>query len=284
MKRKILLILSASFVFLIALSITFYPLISNYVNQKYASQIFTKYEEVIQNTDDAVLQEAAALASEYNEALIPVSAFNREGITEASRNYDSLLNIGGDGIMGYIEIPSIQVNLPIYHGTDSETLERGIGHLLGSSLPVGGSSTHAILSGHSGMAGQKMFTDILQMEVGEVFYIHVLGNTLAYEVEAINTVLPHDTSLLGISEGKDLCTLITCTPVTVNTHRFLVTGKRIPHEVAQEIEAEIQDAEIVKESTWEQEYFHGLYIALGVVFALMVIVFIVVVFGRYIRG
>ena len=152
MKHKISIIVAALLIFVLALGITLYPLISNYVNQKYASTIYTKYEEMIQNVDETELQEARSLAQSYNQALAPVSSYDKEGISEASHNYDSLLNLGGNGIMGYIEIPCIQVNLPIYHGTDTETLERGVGHLLGSSLPVGGSSTHAVLSGHSGMA------------------------------------------------------------------------------------------------------------------------------------
>lgn len=170
MKHKISIIVAALLIFVLALGITLYPLISNYVNQKYASTIYTKYEEMIQNVDETELQEARSLAQSYNQALAPVSSYDKEGISEASHNYDSLLNLGGNGIMGYIEIPCIQVNLPIYHGTDTETLERGVGHLLGSSLPVGGSSTHAVLSGHSGMAGQKMFTDLLQMKTGDIFY------------------------------------------------------------------------------------------------------------------
>ena len=183
MKHKTIIIVAAILIFFLSLGITLYPLISNYVNQKYASTIYTKYEEMIQNVDETELQEARSLAQSYNQALAPVSSYDKEGISEASHNYDSLLNLGGNGIMGYIEIPCIQVNLPIYHGTDTETLERGVGHLLGSSLPVGGSSTHAVLSGHSGMAGQKMFTDLLQMKTGDIFYLHVLGETLAYEVD-----------------------------------------------------------------------------------------------------
>ena len=185
MKHKISIIVAALLIFVLALGITLYPLISNYVNQKYASTIYTKYEEMIQNVDKTKLQEARSLAQSYNQALAPVSSYDKEGISEASHNYDSLLNLGGNGIMGYIEIPCIQVNLPIYHGTDTETLERGVGHLLGSSLPVGGSGTHAVLSGHSGLAGQKMFTDLLQMKTGDIFYLHVLGETLAYEVASL---------------------------------------------------------------------------------------------------
>lgn len=280
MKRKTTILTASILVFLTALGITLYPIISNYVNQKYASQIYTEYEEMIQNVDDTNLKDAHRLAEQYNNALAPVSAYEQESLSEASQNYDTLLNMGGNGIMGYVEIPSIQVNLPIYHGTDSETLERGIGHLLGSSLPIGGASTHSVLSGHSGLAGQKMFTDLLQVKEGDVFYLHVLGETLAYQVVSLNTVLPYDTSLLGITPGADLCTLITCTPLAVNTHRLLVTGERIPYESAQEIQAEMQQETTEVESAWEQEYLHGLYIALAIVLLLMIICCAVAFFGR----
>lgn len=280
MKHKTTIIVAAILIFFLALGITLYPLISNYVNQKYASTIYTKYEEMIQNVDETELQDARRLAEQYNAALAPVSSYDKEGILEASNNYDSLLNLGGNGIMGYIEIPSIQVNLPIFHGTDTETLERGVGHLLGSSLPVGGSGTHAVLSGHSGMAGQKMFTDLLQMKTGDIFYLHVLGETLAYEVVSLNTVLPHDTSLLGITAGSDLCTLITCTPIAVNSHRLLVTGERIPFEAAKEIKSDTQQEETEIESTWEQEYLRGLYIAIAVVLILFLICIAVALLGR----
>ena len=280
MKHKISIIVAALLIFFLALGITLYPLISNYVNHKYASTIYTKYEEMIQNVDETELQEARRLAESYNEALAPISTYDKEGISEASHNYDSLLNLGGNGIMGYIEIPCIQVNLPIYHGTDTETLERGVGHLLGSSLPVGGSGTHAVLSGHSGMAGQKMFTDLLQMKTGDIFYLHVLGETLAYEVDSLNTVLPHDTSLLGITDGSDLCTLITCTPIAVNSHRLLVTGHRIPFENAREIVEETQQEDTEVESAWEQEYLQGLYIAISIVLILFLICIVVALLGR----
>lgn len=280
MKRKTTILTASILVFLTALGITLYPIISNYVNQKYASKIYTEYEEMIQNVDDTSLKDARRLAEQYNNALAPVSAYEQESLSEASQNYNTLLNMGGNGIMGYVEIPPIQVTLPIYHGTDSETLERGIGHLLGSSLPIGGVSTHSVLSGHSGLAGQKMFTDLLQVKEGDVFYLHVLGETLAYQVVSLNTVLPYDTSLLGITPGADLCTLITCTPLAVNTHRLLVTGERIPYESAQEIQAEMQQDTTEVESAWEQEYLHGLYIALAIVLLLMIICCAVAFFGR----
>ena len=269
MKKKIITI-CAAVLFLTALGLTLYPLISNYVNQKYASEIQTAYQELIQPTDDSVLQEAKQRAVSYNLAITPgtADAYSEESLSSAAENYDNQLDIAGNGIMGYVEIPKIQVNLPIYHGTDAEVLDRGVGHLLGSSLPVGGENTHTILSGHSGMASQKMFTDLEQLTQGDVFYLNVLNETLAYQVTEINTVLPYETDLLGIVPGEDLCTLVTCTPYGINTHRLLVRGSRIPYEEALTLEEQSVAVEMV-ESTWEQNYAKGIII--GVVIALLLI-------------
>ena len=269
MKKKIITI-CAVVLFLMALGLTLYPLVSNYVNQKYASEIQTAYQEIIQQTDDSILQEAKQRAVSYNLAITPgtADAYSEESLSSAAEDYDDQLDIAGNGIMGYVEIPKIQVNLPIYHGTDAEVLDRGVGHLLGSSLPVGGKNTHTILSGHSGMASQKMFTDLEQLAKGDVFYLNVLNETLAYQVTEINTVLPYETDLLGIVPGEDLCTLVTCTPYGINTHRLLVRGSRIPYEEALTLEEESVAAEAV-ESTWEQNYAKGIII--GIVIALLLI-------------
>ena len=280
--------------FLLALGLTLYPVISNYVNQKYASQIQTAYQEVMEQVDDAVLREAKEQADIYNHSLIPGAstedAYSQEGLLAASADYDSQLNLAGNGIMGYVEIPKISVNLPIYHGTENDSLERGIGHLLGSSLPVGGESTHTILSGHSGMASQKMFTDLEQLTTGDVFYLRVLDETLAYQVVEINTVLPYDTSLLGIAPGEDLCTLVTCTPYGVNTHRLLVRGSRIPYAEAELLAEEVAEEEPVK-STWEQKYIEGLLWGAAAVLLLLLLIGVGVYIyqnfaggGRYEKG
>ena len=265
--KKILTIGGAILVFLMALGITLYPVISNFYNQRHQSQIHTQYEAVVEQTDDSDLIRARELAQQYNEAIQPGSrpddAYSRDAILEASRNYEDQLNLAGDGIMGYVEIPLIRVNLPIYHGTASETLDVGIGHLLGSSLPVGGESTHSVLTAHSGMAGQKMFSDIDQLEEGDVFYLQILGETLAYQVDAIHVVLPHDTTYLGITQGEDQCTLVTCTPFGVNTHRLLVRGSRIPYEEAEVIVEEQLQVEEPPKSTWEQQYLKGVLFGVG---------------------
>ena len=278
--------------FLLALGLTLYPVISNYVNQKYASQIHTAYQEVMEQADDSELLKAKELADAYNHTLVPgaTAAYSQEGLQAASADYDSQLDVAGNGIMGYVEIPKISVKLPIYHGTENDSLERGIGHLLGSSLPVGGENTHTILSGHSGMASQKMFTDLEQLTTGDVFYLHVLDETLAYQVVEINTVLPYDTSLLGIAPGEDLCTLVTCTPYGVNTHRLLVRGSRIPYEEAELLAEEVAEEEPVK-STWEQKYIEGLLWGVAAVLLLLLLICVGVYIyqnfaggGRYEKG
>ena len=266
MKKKVITI-CAAVLFLTALGLTLYPLISNYVNQKYASEIQTAYQELIQQTDDSVLQEAKQRAVAYNLVITPGTAdtYSEESLLSAAKDYDDQLDIAGNGIMGNIIIPRIQVNLPIYHGTDAEVLDRGVGHLLGSSLPVGGENTHTILSGHSGMASQKMFTDLEQLVPGDVFYLNVLNETLAYQVTEINIVLPYETDLLGIVPGEDLCTLVTCTPYGINTHRLLVRGSRISYEETAALKEETASTEPAA-STWETKYLQG--VLWGVVVAL----------------
>ena len=223
------------------------------------------------------MQEAKQRATAYNLAITPgtADAYSEESLLSAAENYSDQLDIAGNGIMGYVEIPKIQVNLPIYHGTDAEVLDRGVGHLLGSSLPVGGENTHTILSGHSGMASQKMFTDLEQLVPGDVFYLNVLNETLAYQVTEINTVLPYETDLLGIVPGEDLCTLITCTPYGVNTHRLLVRGSRIPYEEAAVMEEETASVESAA-STWEAKYLQGLLVGCGAAGGVSVVVLLAV--------
>lgn len=281
MKNKTLPMVLGILAFLLALLITLYPVISNYINERYASEIHTAYEEIIQQADNSALLEAKKQAIAYNEAITPGTAgeaYSQAALMDASRDYESQLNIAGDGTMGYVEIPKISVNLPIYHGTGNDSLERGVGHLLGSSLPVGGASTHAILTGHSGMATQKMFTDLEQLSVGDVFYLHILDETLAYQVDRIKTVLPYDTSLLGITSGRDYCTLVTCTPYGINTHRLLVRGTRIAYEEAEVIvEETVQEKQ--PQSRWEEKYLLGLL--LGVLAVL--ILFLAAVIFMWIR-
>ena len=243
----------------VALGLLLYPLIGELMSEKYHSDVETTYTAAIEDTDDAELTAQRQAAQQYN-AMLANATISEGGASAPPLAYADQLTVGG--VMAYIDIPKINVYLPVQHGTGAETLERSVGHVMGTSLPVGGSSTHAVLSAHSGMASSKLFSDIDRLAEGDTFYIHVLGDTLAYEVDAINTVLPTDTSLLQIEEGKDYVTLVTCTPFGINTHRLLVRGHRIPYTPEQEATAA---AEKPAASSWTQHYLTGLGIGLGTV-------------------
>ena len=243
----------------VALGLLLYPLVGELLSEKYHSDVETSYTAAIEDTDDAELTAQREAAEQYN-AMLANTTISEGGASAPPLAYAEQLTVGG--VMAYVDIPQIGVYLPVQHGTGAETLEKSVGHVVGTSLPVGGSSTHAVLSAHSGMASSKLFSDIDQLEKDDVFYIHVLGEVLAYNVDAINTVLPTDTSLLQIEDGKDYVTLVTCTPFGVNTHRLLVRGHRVPYTPEQEAAAA---AEKPVASSWTQHYLTGLGIGLGAV-------------------
>ena len=259
MKRKLTVMLSV-LLFMLAAAVTAYPMIANQINDKYQSTIRTEYAQEIEALEDSEIQNAQQAAIAYNKSLLPIR-YDREALQAAAESYDELLNLHGSGLMGYVEIPKIDVNLPIYHGTSEEVLQKGIGHLVGSSLPIGGEGFHSVLTGHSGLAGKRLFSDLDQLAPGDTFFLHVLGETLAYEVTEINRVLPYETGLLLAVPGEDLCTLVTCTPYGVNSHRLLVRGSRVPYEKTVEKVAE-HPKESVR-STWKENYLHGLAIGGG---------------------
>ena len=259
-------ILFCALLLLLALGVTLYPLVSNLAGEKYRSLVETRYDKAVEKLDTPELDAEKEKALAYNKGLLDITgnSFSRDALAQAEENYSALLNVRGDGIMGYIQIPSIGVDLPIFHGTAEETLDRGVGHLLGSSLPVGGIGTHCVLTGHSGLAGTRMFSDLDQLKKGDVFYLKVLDETHAYMILDINTVLPEDTSLLGIDPNRDSVTLVTCTPFGVNTHRLLVRGERIEYAMAQQIVEEAAFLE-APASTWTQQYLRGIsYGCLGI--------------------
>ena len=243
-----------------ALGLLLYPLVGELLSERYHSDVETTYTAAIADTDDIELTAQRQAAEQYNAMVSGTATITEGGASAPPLAYAEQLTVGG--VMAYVDIPKISVYLPVQHGTDAETLERAVGHVVGTSLPVGGSSTHAVLSAHSGMASSKLFSDIDQLAAGDTFYIHVLGEVLAYKVDAINTVLPTDTRLLQIADGKDLVTLVTCTPFGVNTHRLLVRGHRVPYTPEQEATAA---AEKPAASSWTRHYFTGLGIGLGAV-------------------
>lgn len=247
---------------LLALGLLLYPLLGELLSEKYHSDVETVYAAAIAGTDDAGLANQRRAAEEYNALLRGEAAVSAGGAVAPPLLYAEQLTVGG--AMCTIDIPKVGVYLPVRHGTGAETLERAVGHVVGSSLPVGGAGTHAVLSAHSGMASAKLFSDIDQLAEGDTFYIHVLGEVLAYEVDQIATVLPSDTSLLQIEEDKDYVTLVTCTPFGVNTHRLLVRGHRVPY--VPELAAEGGTTQRVA-SSWTQHYLVGLGIGLAVLAA-----------------
>ena len=213
-------------IFLIGLSLLLYPTISDWWNSMHQSRAIASYAEVVADLDEDKYEALWAAARDYNAALSdrPLSY----ALTEAeSAVYNDLLNVGGTGVMGYIEVPVIGVTLPIYHGTNESVLQIAIGHLEWTSLPVGGESTHCVVSGHRGLPSARLFTDLDKLVVGDTFLIRVLDEILTYEVDQIRIVLPHETEDLLIQPGEDLCTLVTCTPYGINSHRLLVRGHRI---------------------------------------------------------
>ncbi len=225
MKKKlsnIILVL----IFLTGVSLLVYPTFSDWWNSMHQSRAIAAYVDQVNTLDDAQYETMLEQADAYNQTLIGKE--DRYNLSDSElETYNSLLDVTGTGIMGYVVIPKINVRLPIYHGTDPAVLEIAIGHIAGSSLPVGGESTHCVLSGHRGLPSAKLFTDIDQLKEGDQFMLEVLGDTLTYEVDQIKVVLPDELEDIEIEEGKDLCTLVTCTPYGVNTHRLLVRGHRV---------------------------------------------------------
>ena len=213
-------------IFLLGLSLLLYPAVSDYWNSKHQTRAIAVYSEEVSGLDEDQYQALWEAAAAYNASLLERD--NAYLLTEEQKAaYEQLLNVSGLGIMGYIEIPSIDCSLPIYHGTEESVLQIAIGHLEWSSLPVGGESTHCVLSGHRGLPSAKLFTNLDKLQEGDVFLLRVLDEVLTYEVDQILIVEPQETAALQIAEGRDYCTLVTCTPYGINTHRLLVRGHRI---------------------------------------------------------
>lgn len=241
--RKHISTIIAGIIFLTGLSLLLYPTISNFWNSKHQTQAVADYSKQIEKMDDQEKEQALAAAEEYNQTLIT----------------------NGTGMMGYITIPEIRCKLPIYHGVEDSVLQVGIGHIEGSSLPVGGRGTHCVLSGHRGLPSAKLFTDLDKLEKGDIFLLHIYDKVLTYEIDQISIVEPEDYGLLEIEDGKDLCTLLTCTPYGINTQRLLVRGHRIENRSGDDSRVTSDAAEV-----------SSLTVAVCVAIPLLIISFLVV--------
>ena len=230
-KREKMLLILVAVLYITGASFIFYPTFSNIINRERNLRIIASYESALEEADETDLESMLTEAKEYNRVHkrnYVKDAFSEGGEYFLSEPYAHLLDPQGTGVMGYLEIPGINETLAIYHGTGTEALENGAGHIEGTSLPVGGEGTHAVLAAHRGLPAAKLFTNIDRLEAGDLFYLHVLGDTLAYQVDRILTVDPENIDSLKIEEGEDLVTLLTCTPYGVNTKRLLVRGHRVP--------------------------------------------------------
>ena len=267
-KRKILAVV----VVIIGVLVCLYPAISNYVAEKNHQEIIENYTLAVEELDEETVEEELEKATIYNENLSgdPVHDPFLEGSGYAlPENYLEVLNMYDDDVMGYIEIPAIDCYLPIYHGTDEETLLKGVGHIEQTSLPVGGTSTHAVLTGHTGLSTSELFTNLIDLEIGDVFYIHILNETLTYKIYETEVIEPDDISKLVIENGRDLVTLVTCTPYGVNSHRLLVKGERAEEEEGTEVTEE--------ENTEDGINNYIILIIVGILIFVIVIVTIVIV-------
>ena len=265
MKQKVIpiLIVIAGFLLLA------YPFLSNYLFEKSAGSTVESYQEKTDMMDQKIKEKVLDEARGYNENLLRSSIqltdpFKTKKINGETVFYNNILNVDRSEIMGYVKIPCISVDLPIYHGTSAEVLERGIGHQAATSYPIGGESTHAVLTGHTGLSSAKLFTDLTEMKKGDLFFIHVLDKKLAYRVDRITVVKPDDTRNLQIIDGEDHVTLLTCTPYGVNDHRLLVRGKRTRYH-----EKEEQTKERPHHSQWMEVYKQAILIGLLIVFSLV---------------
>lgn len=240
MKKRILTTIIIALFFLTGLSLLLYPLVANEWNNYRQSRLISSYDEAVSEQETSGEIDYTAeweKANAFNEALLPsilpdsfaVAAASDED-SEDHQAYMSCLNLLGDGMMGYVEVPKINIKIPIYHTTDEEVLEQAAGHLEGSSLPVGGENTHAVISAHRGLPSASLFTDLDKLEEGDHFLLYILDDVLCYEVDQILVVEPDETESLAVQEGQDLVTLLTCTPYGVNSHRLLVRGHRVPYE------------------------------------------------------
>ena len=235
MKKRIIATILIILLFLAGLGIVLYPYVSEYVNAKHASRVVVNYDDAVKEITPEDFSQYFEVAEEYNERLRQnPNPFSEDSRTEG---YETALNVDGSGMMGYLEIPKISVKLPFYHGTSGAVLNEAVGHLEGSSLPVGGEDTHVVLSAHRGLPSAKLFTDLPELGEGDIFILTVLDRKMTYQVDQILTVLPTELESLEVEDGQDYVTLMTCTPYGINTHRLLVRGHRIENLPEEEVKS-----------------------------------------------
>lgn len=272
--RKLVRILISALIVLTGAGLVAYPPVSNFLYENRQRDVVQAYEEQTEEMGREELEQELSEAREYNRRLsdsrvILSDPFDPDALFgEKVPDYETLLATDENGVMGYLEIPAIGASLGIYHGTGARALESGVGHLENSSLPVGGENTHAVLSAHTGLPGKKLFTDLELLTSGDRFFISVLGETLAYEVDRIQVVEPTNVSDLAVEAGQDYVTLVTCTPYGVNSHRLLVRGRRIPREEVLELPDSVQ---VKEESQWMRRYFQGIFGGLALLLILLIL-------------
>ncbi len=277
-KKNLWVLLASLLIFAAGAGIFLYPAVSNFLAERNHQNVIHSYQAAVEEEDGQELAAAWAEAEEYNENLAgdPVhDPFVMGSGYVLPDNYQEVLNINGDGVMGYIEIPKIGVYLPIYHGTSEEVLQEGAGHLEATALPVGGLNRHPVISAHRGLPSAELFTRLDEMELGDVFYIHVLDQALAYQVDQIETIVPEDLALLVPESDKDLVTLLTCTPYAVNTHRLLVRGSRIPYEQEENTGPSETVTVLEADHSWFQEYKLAIIVGLEAL-ALLILVLLLI--------
>lgn len=283
MKRKVSSVLFA-LMFLVGFAILVYPTVSNQWNTYRQSKLITQYERVVEEMEPEDFSEEWEIARNFNNSFakndIYGDVFGSDDIEVENTEYWKVLNIAGDGVMGYVSIPKINIKLAIYHGTEEEVLQTGVGHLNGTKLPIGGETNHTVLSAHRGLPSARLFTDIDQLEKGDMFYIHMLDEVLAYQVDQISDMVDKDDmdameSLLQVEEGQDQVTLFTCTPYGVNSHRLLVRGTRVPYEGEEDVEITIPETMVQS-----VQNYYMIYLIFGLAITVLVITIMKYIFKR----
>jgi len=280
---RILVITAFALIFLTGICVLLYPAMSNYINEKNHSRVIDSYEDNLKDLTPADYSACWAAARAYNERLASSGQEIRDAFStqkkdtsgDHSGEYWNLLNVNGDGVMGFITIDKVNIKLPVYHGTGEEVLAEGVGHIEGTSLPVGGETTHAVLSAHTGLPSAELFTNVDQLKEGDTFQLHILDQVLTYQIDQILTVLPDEVNSLELVSGKDYVTLVTCTPYGINDHRLLIRGTRVETPAADAAEAAgaVQETATV-EMNWFQRCIHQVFVAFANIFEAVITFFV----------